>query len=284
MQCYIVSRNRSKVKNELSEGTVTKLDAGDLSQLLGRFNRPGLPKYMALHDAVLHAVASGQLAPGTRMPNEQELAEVLPLSLGTIQRALRQLVDERVIHRTPGQGSFVCERGSDGQMEHPFHCRFVNDDGSGYLPVYPEVVSRERVSAPGEWSLHLRCPEATRIDRVIRVADEFSVYTSFMIDAARLPVFRTLSVEKLSSQNFKEIIFRACGQAIHKVDLLLRQQAAPREVAARLGIGARQACTSIRALACLGETDPIYYQCIWIPANERRLHIVSDSRAPGLAG
>jgi hypothetical protein len=70
-------------QNELPEGTVTKLDAGDLLQLLGRFNRPGLPKYMALHDAVLHAVASGQLAPGTRMPNEQELAEVLPLSLGT---------------------------------------------------------------------------------------------------------------------------------------------------------------------------------------------------------
>lgn len=269
----------------LSAGsTVRKLDARDLSQLLGRFNRPGLPKYMALHDAVLHAVASGQLAPGTRMPNEQELADVLPLSLGTIQRALRQLVQERVIHRTPGQGSFISERGSEGQMEHPFHCRFVNDDGSGYLPVYPDVLSRERVSAPGEWSLHLRCPQATRIDRLIRVGDEFSVYTSFVVDAARLPVFESMPVDKLGSQNFKEIIFRACGQAIHKVDLLVRQQVAPPEVAARLGIGARQGCTAIRALAYLGESDPIYYQRIWIPANKRELHIVSDSRAPGLAG
>jgi DNA-binding GntR family transcriptional regulator len=261
---------------------VTKVDARDLSQLLGRFHRPGLPKYMALRDAVLHAVASGRLAPGARMPNEQELAEVLPLSLGTIQRAMRQLVEERVIHRTPGQGSFISERGGDGQMEHPFHCRFVNDDGSGYLPVYPDVVSRERVSAPGEWSLHLRCAEATRIDRVIRVADEFSVYTSFVVDAARLPVFGATPVEALASRNFKEVIFRACGQAIHRVDLLLRQQAAPAEVAPRIGIGARQGCTSIRALAYLGESDPIYYQQIWIPANKRELHVVSDSRTPGL--
>lgn len=263
---------------------MVKLDALDLSQLLGRFIRPGLPKYMALHDAVLHAVASGQLAPGTRMPNEQELAGVLPLSLGTIQRALRQLVEERVIHRTPGQGSFVSDRAPNGQMEHPFHCRFVNDDGSGYLPVYPEVLSREFVAAPGEWSAHLRCSEAIRIDRAIRVGDEFVVCTSFAVDAARLPIFGTAPIEQLSSRNFKEVIFRACGQAIHKVDLLMRQQTAPRAIAPRLGIGARQSCTSIRAFAYLGESDPIYYQQIWIPPNRRELHMVSDSRAPGLAG
>ena len=125
------------------------MNATDLSQLLERFSRPGLPKYTALHDAVLHAVASGQVKPGTRMPNEQDLAQVLPLSLGTIQRALRQLVDERVIQRRPGQGSFISDRGGDGQMEHPFHCRFVDDSGQGYLPVFPEVLSREKVGGPG---------------------------------------------------------------------------------------------------------------------------------------
>jgi GntR family transcriptional regulator len=263
---------------------VTKLDARDLSQWLGRFTRPGLPKYVALHDAVLQAVASGQLAPGTRMPNERELAEVLPLSLGTIQRALRRLVEERVIHRTPGQGSFVSDRAPEGQMEHPFHCRFVNDDGSGYLPVYPQVLSRQLVAATGEWSAHLRCSEVIRIDRAIRVADEFVVYTSFVVDAARLPVFRTTPIDKLSGQNFKEVVFRACGQAIHKVDLLTRQQLTTGDVAARLGIGPRQSCISIRALAYLGDSDPIYDQQIWIPPNKRELHIVTDSRAAGLTG
>ena len=264
--------------------TVTKVDARDLSQLLARFNRPGLPKYMALHDAVLHAVASGQLTPGTRMPNEQELANVLPLSLGTIQRALRQLVEERVIRRTPGQGSFISDRTPNGQMEHPFHCRFVNDDGTGYLPVYPEVLSRKPISGPGAWDSHLRCTEVMRIDRTIRVGDEFVIYTSFVVDAARLPVFRSTPINALATQNFKEVIFRACGQAIHKVDLLMRQQLTTPDIATRLGIGARQSCTSIRAFAYLGESDPIYYQQIWIPPNKRELHVVSDSRLPGLAG
>jgi DNA-binding GntR family transcriptional regulator len=65
--------------------------------MLGRFQRDGLPKYTALRDAIVSAVAGGQLAPGDRVPNEQELAAALPISLGTIQRALRQLVEEGVI-------------------------------------------------------------------------------------------------------------------------------------------------------------------------------------------
>lgn len=259
------------------------MNATDLSQLLERFSRPGLPKYTALHDAVLHAVASGQVKPGARMPNEQELAQVLPISLGTIQRALRQLVDERVIQRRPGQGSFISERSGGGQMEHPFHCRFVDDSGQGYLPVFPEVLSRERVGGPGPWTAHLRCKDALQIIRRIRIGDEFSVHSAFLVDPVRLPVFASMPLRQLTSENFKQVIFRACGQSIHKVDLFTRQDVPPREVSKLLDIPARQFCSSLRVQAFLGETDPIYYQKIFTPPTERELHIVSDSRAPGFA-
>lgn len=259
------------------------MNAIDLSQLLKRFSRPGLPKYTALHDAVLHAVASGQIKPGSRMPNEQELADVLPISLGTIQRALRQLVDERVIQRRPGQGSFISDRHGSGQMEHPFHCRFVNDSGQGYLPVFPEVLSREIIDTPGPWTMHLRCKDALRITRRIRIGDEFSVHSTFMVDPIRLPVFANMPLRQLTSENFKQVIFRACGQAIHKVDLFMRQEVPPSEVCKLLDIPARKFCSSLRAQAFLGETDPIYYQKIFTPLTERELHIVSDSRAPGFA-
>ena len=95
----------------------------ELSRLLERHSRPGVPKYTALRDAVVGAVASGKFVPGDRVPNEQELAGILPISLGTIQRALRQLVDEGVIQRRQGQGSFISGRGTEGEMAQPFHCR-----------------------------------------------------------------------------------------------------------------------------------------------------------------
>lgn len=259
------------------------MTATELSQLLERFSRPGLPKYTALHDAVLHAVASGRVKPGARMPTEQELAQVLPLSLGTIQRALRQLVEERIIQRRPGLGSFISGDASDGQMEHPFHCRFVDDSGHGYLPVFPEVLSREKVGSPGPWTAHLRCQEALQIIRRVRIGHEFYVHSTFWVDPVQVPVFDTMSLRQMTSENFKNVIFRACGQAIHKVDLFTRQEVPPREISRLLNIPARQLCSSMRAQAFMGESNPIYFQQIFTPPTTRELHIVSDSRAQGFS-
>jgi GntR family transcriptional regulator len=253
----------------------------ELARLLDRFSRPGVPKYTALRDAVVHAVASGKFVPGDRVPNEQELAGSLPMSLGTIQRALRQLVEEGVILRRQGQGSFIAGKSEDGEMAHPFHCRFVDDSGHGYLPVFPEALERHTITAPGEWSRTLGVAQGLEITRCIRISDEFSVSSSFVVDPARLPVFGKLPLRKLSGENFKDVIFRACGQAIQKIDIFMRQQTPPPNVAKLIGIGSQQPCMALRAVAYLGEADPIYYQQIFIPPTQRELHIVSDSRAVG---
>ena len=56
-----------------------------------------MPKYVLLRDAIVAAVTGGDWPAGTRLPNETEWAASLPVSLGTIQRALRMLVDEGVV-------------------------------------------------------------------------------------------------------------------------------------------------------------------------------------------
>lgn len=253
----------------------------ELSRLLERHSRPGVPKYTALRDAVVGALASGKFAPGDRFPNEQELAGVLPISLGTIQRALRQLVEEGIIQRRQGQGSFISGRSVDGEMAQPFHCRFVDDASTGYLPVFPETLGRSATGKPGEWSKWLRVEQGLEITRRIRIGTEFDVFSSFVVDPKRLPVFATLPLRKLNGENFKDIIFRACGQSIQKIDLFMKQQVPPAEISELLKIKPRQQCIALRAVAFLGDADPIYYQQIFIPPNERELHVVSDSRAPG---
>ncbi|MBK8324837.1 MAG: GntR family transcriptional regulator [Betaproteobacteria bacterium] len=87
--------------------SATAADPQGLATRLGRFARPGLPKYVALRDAVVDAVNTGQWPAGTRLPNEQDLAAHLPIALGTIQRALRLLVEEGIIVRRSGHGTFV---------------------------------------------------------------------------------------------------------------------------------------------------------------------------------
>jgi GntR family transcriptional regulator len=254
----------------------------EVSRLLERFSRPGVPKYTALRDAVVHGVSTGRFSPGDRLPNEQDLASMLPISLGTIQRALRQLVDEGVLQRRHGQGSFITGRTLDAEMSHPLHCRFVDDGGKGYLKVFPEATGRRTLSAPGEWAEVLGATDGVEITRRIAIGSEFAVSSSFVVDANRMPIFSSMPLKELSGENFKDVIFRATGQMIQRVDLFLRQRGAPADVAELIDVEAGGPCLSLRAIAYLGEGDPIYYQQLFIPPNERELHVISDARSTGL--
>lgn len=281
MMLYSKSGNRATQAN--ARGTDNPpMTAEELSRLLDRFARPGVPKYTALRDAFAFGISSGAFASGDRVPNEQELASVLPISLGTIQRALRMLVEEGLLQRRPGQGSFIAERTQSGEMAQPFHCRFVDDTGKAYLPVFPKTLSRHVLQGPGEWTAWLGDGPCLEVTRRIAIGTEFSVHSTFVVNHRRLPVFADLPLAKLSGENFKEVIFRVAGQTIQRVDLFLRQQAAPDEIAKQLKLAAGTVCQSIRAVAFLSESDAIYYQQIFIPPNPRELHIVTDSRARGM--
>ena len=248
-----------------------------------RCSRPGVPKYVALRDAVVQAVTSGEWPAGTRLPNEAELAGGLPLSLGTVQRALRLLVEDGVIVRRQGQGTFVAERGV-GQMHAPLHCRFLDDSGRRYLPVYPTVVARHAVDAPGPWSEHLGTRALLCIERVLRIADEFSVFSRFYADPQRMPAFARLPERKLSGENFKEIIWRESAQPIGRISQFLSTLALPRTVCRALGVRAGSSGQLLEVSAFVGRDSPIYYQELYIPPNARRLHLASDGRDAGLGG
>lgn len=257
------------------------MDLVQLSNRLQRHLRPGVPKYVSLRDAFVEAIATGQIQSGDKVPNERDLAAVLPMSLGTIQRAMRDLAHIGAIDRSPGRGSFVKGGQEKGEMAHPFHCRFMADDGQSYLPVYPELLGRNLRPRPGHWQTALRSANVVEIARRIRIADEFYVHTDFYVDAERVPVFGEIALQELAHSNFKDVIFKACGQAVTTVDLMMRQEAPPARICKELQVPAGTVCTGIRAIGHFASAEPVYYQHIYIPPSARELHIVADSRAPG---
>ena len=58
--------------------------------------------------AILHAqIQSGQLLPGRVMPSETTRMQEHQLARGTVRKAIDALVDEGLVNRVQGRGTFV---------------------------------------------------------------------------------------------------------------------------------------------------------------------------------
>ena len=138
------------------------------------------PKYLVLHEAFLDAIESGVWKPGERLPSEADIADTLPVSLGTVQRALQTLVEHGIVTRRHGQGSFVA--GLPINANHIRNFRFLDDDGERLLPVYGRVLSVELRDEQGPWSDFLGADHRfVRISRVISVNLEFQTYSQVFL-------------------------------------------------------------------------------------------------------
>lgn len=61
----------------------------------------------ALAGLLERQILSGELAPGTRLPSERQLAERFRVSRPVVREALRGLAERKLVEVAPGRGSFV---------------------------------------------------------------------------------------------------------------------------------------------------------------------------------
>lgn len=66
-----------------------------------------MPLYMQLVSSIKSAIAEGDLHAGDVLPSERTLVETLNIARGTIRKALQQLLDEGILLRNQGVGTFI---------------------------------------------------------------------------------------------------------------------------------------------------------------------------------
>ena len=229
------------------------------------------PKHQILREAILGAISSGEWAPGMRLPTEAELSKLLPYSLGTIQKAFGQLVQDGLVVRSRGRGSFIAP--PQRQMADPRHCRFLGADGE-ILPIYPRLVGQHRVRQEKRWAelfgagVRLAC-----IDRIISINHEFEVLSRFYAPAAITQKLFRLGRENVETANFKAILLRELGMPISRIV----QTIVPTDTSPVKGLRWRPHLL-LEATAYTSEGEVAYFQEIYIPSVTHRLLFESDLR------
>lgn len=67
------------------------------------------PKYAQLYNSLRAWILEGRYPPGAQLPTEQSLASRLSVSRNTARQAIQMLVNERLVSRQAGRGTFVLQ-------------------------------------------------------------------------------------------------------------------------------------------------------------------------------
>ena len=126
------------------------------------------PRYIQVYSAIRNWIYQGTFKPGHRLPTEAELCALFAVSRITTRKAVDMLVDEELVTRQAGRGTFVVEDLADapvlGDMEQLL--RKVERLGKNTRVATPEI---EEIAADAETRKDLRLPDGARVQRASHV-------------------------------------------------------------------------------------------------------------------
>ncbi len=68
------------------------------------------PIYIQIHNDIKRAIEAGKWAVGDRIPSERELSRNFDVSRMTLRQAIQTLVDEGILERQVGSGTYVANQ------------------------------------------------------------------------------------------------------------------------------------------------------------------------------
>lgn len=134
------------------------------------------PKYIQVVDAFTEAIRKGEFKPGQRIPAESELCARLPVSLGTVQKAMGRLASNGLIVRNRRTGTFVADRRS--QASEAFVYRFRHPKTGEVQMPFVRVLAVEEDRSRGPWRTLLGVERCVRLDRLLWIEDDPPAFTS----------------------------------------------------------------------------------------------------------
>jgi GntR family transcriptional regulator len=216
----------------------------------------GGPLYKGVQRALMEQLATGELKPGQLIPSERQLATEYNVSIGTLRKAIDELVENRILIRQQGKGTYVASHDRERLLFYFFH--IVPQHGAKSYPLVESVFFHKAVAgteeaarlkiAVGSPTFHVR-NKLTLLGDVVSVDD-------ITLDHARFA--------KLTPVQFKErpntiynLYQEAFGITVVRTDERLRAEAATADHAKLLNIKPGMPVLTIRRTAFDMRDEPV---------------------------
>lgn len=129
-----------------------------------------IPVYYQLKNDLISKIAEGVWKAGDCIASERELCEIYGVSRMTIRQAIGELVQEGILIRLKGKGTYVCEQ-TFKQKDMMSFTEMINQMGKN---LKTEVIEFEKIETPEDFSDIFSLEELYKITRK-RIVDDICV-------------------------------------------------------------------------------------------------------------
>lgn len=236
--------------------------------LIAKDGKP-LPMYYRLQALLLRDIESGSLGPGSMIPPERRLVESYGVSIGTVKKAILNLVNQGYLYRIQGKGTFVT--GTTLRRESLRYYRFLEQFGDNEKELSVHLTDMRKISGFQPANSHLQI-KATQdlfeLKRIFLWKD-----TPLVFSLSYLPVLLFLSIDKIPPSHFEQTTLYATIEEKFGLPTIYNRELIsaappPAEAARVLGVQKNHPVLFIEMLAFTYRDRPYEY---------RRAYCVTDS-------
>ena len=231
------------------------------------------PLYKEVKSRITRSLIAGEWKPGAAIPSESRLAAQFHVSVGTIRKAIDELVAEKIVVRQQGRGTFVTIHSEDRQFYYFFH--IVGRKG-GKEPPSHELLSLQTVKADVETASQLGLKPGERVHRiqnVLKLAGRPVIFDELRVAAARFPDFTAANFGARDGTIYG--LYQArYGINVVRIGERLSAAPAPARIANVLGLSAASPMLVIRRVAYTYHDEPVELRTSWV--NTRDHEYLSD--------
>lgn len=218
-----------------------------------------LPLYQRLREEMLAKIAAGEWSPGAPIPTEAELTKLYGVAIGTVRKAVDTLVNEGLLLRSQGRGTFVRRPNFDASLARFF--RQVNARGGQEIPT-SRILSKALQKPSKEIAKALALNSGEQVLRLerLRVVEERTLFH----EEIWLPASRFIGLLDIDSSTFGDLLYpfyeKQCGQCIASARETLTVGCADAEMAGTLAIGEGDPIVVIERTALGYDRSPLEYR------------------------
>lgn len=233
----------------------------------------GIPLYIQIRRYLRDDIQNQVLAPGQKLPSEDELASRFGVSRMTVRQGISDLIDEGLLYRRHGVGTFVAQPHLD--RDHTRLTSYLESARQDGLDVKIELLAAETLPAKLKVARALKIEEG---DPVIEVKTlRFISGLPITIHDAYVPykLFPQLLQEDLKNKHLWDI-FESLGFRVKRAVQRLEAREAEEDIAALLGVDEGSPILYKERTVHLDDGTPVEFTYCFNRGDRYRLTVVLD--------